>query len=191
MIPVRIALAAFTLAFAAPAFAGNVIPLAPFNSLELHGGGNVILKHGDVQRVTIIAGSTKYSTLTVTNGKLDINACDDWWHCPAHYDLRVEIVTPQIAALSVHGGGELRSDGSFPEQKSLTISVHGGGDVDLRSMPAQSVNAEVHGGGDLKTTASHSLNASVHGGGDLTYWGNPAQLSVSTHGGGEVERGGD
>jgi hypothetical protein len=181
-------LASFALAAATPALAASDVPLAPFHGLELNGGGDVVLKHGPVQKVTMLSGDLRYTTFTVKDGSLTIDACNSW-HCPWHYDLRVEIVTPQLTAISVHGGGDLKTEGSFPQQNALAVSVHGGGDVDLRAIPAVSVAADVHGGGDLKTTATHSLTASVHGGGDLTYWGNPPQLVVSTNGGGDISRG--
>jgi hypothetical protein len=184
-------LATAALALAAPASAATVIPVAHFNALELHGGGEVTLKYGPVQRVTLIAGDTKYSVIEVKNGRLEVTPCRSWWDCPRQYDFKVEIVTPSLSAVSVHGGGELTSEGKFPVQHTLALSVHGGGDVDLRSMPAETVSAEVHGGGDLQTSVSQSLSASVYGGGDLTYWGHPAQLAVATHGGGSINRGGE
>ncbi|HEX2590554.1 MAG TPA: DUF2807 domain-containing protein [Rhizomicrobium sp.] len=185
----RIAALLLPLAVAAPAFAGSELPLAPFHALDLHGGGNVVIRHGSIQRVTLLAGNTQNSALTVKDGKLEIVGCTSWWSCPWGYELKVEIVTPGLDNIEVHGGGDLKSSGAFPGQDRLVVSVHGGGDVDLRSMPADNVSADVHGGGDLATTAVKSLSGAVYGGGDLTYYGDPAKLNVATHGGGDITHG--
>ena len=165
------------------ASAGTDVPLAPFKAIGLHGGGDVVLRHGDVQRVTLLKGSTQFTTFTVKDGSLDISACND--SCPHEYDLQIEIVSPEIDAVAVHGGGDIKAEGSFPSVNSLAVAVHGGGDLDLRAIPASHVAAAVHGGGDISTTATVSLVAAVSGGGDITYWGNP-DVKQAVSGGGDV-----
>ncbi|HEY4940918.1 MAG TPA: DUF2807 domain-containing protein [Rhizomicrobium sp.] len=177
------AMAALLLA-AGGASAATVVPLAPFKGVGLHGGGDVVLKHGDVQRVTLLKGSTQYTSFTVKDGSLEIDACND--SCPHEYDLQIEIVSPEIDAVAVHGGGDITAQGSFPALTHLAAAVHGGGDLDLRAISATNVAAAVHGGGDIKTTATGSLAAAVNGGGDITYWGNPA-VSQAVNGGGDIQ----
>jgi len=183
-----IVLAAALAVLSVPALAGQQVSLAPFQTVDMHGGVDVVLKHGDVQRVTLLKGTTQYTTLKVTNGKLEITGCD-FWRCPWGYESRVEIVTPKVVALDVHGGGDLIAQGSFPQQDKLSLNVHGGGDADVRAIPVRNVSAEVHGGGDLRVTAQQSLSGSVGGGGDVTYWGHPKEVNVATHGGGDISSG--
>ena len=185
----RAILALLPLTLAAPATAGTEVPLASFHALDLHGGGSVVLKHGSVQRVTILKGSLQYSRLRVVDGTLDVSACESWWQCPRNYDLKVEIVTPMLSAVAVHGGGDLTTEGAFPQQDKLALDIHGGGDADLRAIPVRNASVSVHGGGDLKVRATEVLSGSVQGGGDVTYWGHPKQLAISTHGGGEITSG--
>jgi hypothetical protein len=109
------------------------------------------------------------------------------WGCPRGYSLEVEIVTPGITAMSVHGGGDLDAKGEFPVQDAMALSVHGGGDVDIRAIPVKNVQASVHGGGSLRTTVTEALTAAVHGGGEVRYSGNP-QVTSSVHGGGSVTK---
>jgi hypothetical protein len=174
---------------AVSATAGTVVPLSSFRALDLHGGGDVVLKHGPVQRVTILKGSLQYSELRVVNGTLDVSACASWWRCPPGYDFKVEIVTPMLSTVAVHGGGNLTTEGPFPQQDKLSLDIHGGGDADLRAIPVRNATVSVHGGGDLKLTATGALSGSVEGGGDVTYWGHPKQLAVATHGGGDISSG--
>jgi hypothetical protein len=169
------------------ALAGQVINVAPFKSLELHGGGVATLRHGDRQRVVLLKGDPAIAEIQVVgDGRLMLSPCRNT--CWGDHELEVEVTTPSIAAISVHGGGELKAESGFPKQASLALSVHGGGDADVRAIPADAVSAAVHGGGDVELRAERTLAADVHGGGDVRYWGHPAVTS-STHGGGSVESG--
>lgn len=180
------AAASFAL-IAAPASADDVISVAPFKSIALKGGGKVTLRHGDTQRVTITHDTKRYADIhTSTDSELVIDVCKR--ECPRHYDLEIEIVTPAIAGVSIHGGGKIDSDGEFPVQPTLAAAVHGGGDISLRGLAAKRVSATVHGGGEISVTAKSHLSATVHGGGEITYWGHPS-VSTVIHGGGTVESG--
>ena len=166
---IRTILPALALAALAPsaALAAQTISVPPFRSIELHGGGEATLRHGDQQRVVLIKGDPKIAEVRVTSdGKLVLSPCRDT--CWGNHELEVEVTTPSVAAVSVHGGGELRAQAGFPKQPNLALTVHGGGDAKVR--------------------AERSLAADVHGGGEVRFWGHP-QVSSSTHGGGSVESG--
>jgi len=170
---------------AAPALAGTDVPLPPFSAIDLHAGGHVVLRYGPAQRVTIIKGDARNSKLEVHGSSLDIEGCRWNWSCPWGYSLEVEIVTPGLNALAVHGGGELDAMGQFPVQNAMSLAVHGGGDVDIRTIPVRNMQASVHGGGDLHANVTDALTAEIHGGGSISYRGHP-RLSTSVHGGGSV-----
>jgi hypothetical protein len=179
-----LALAALTPSMA---LAGQVISVPQFKTIELHGGGIATLRHGDRQRVVLIKGDPKIAQIEVTgDGKFLLSPCRDT--CWGNHELEVEITTPGIAAISVHGGGDLKAEGGFPRQPSLALSVNGGGDAYMRAIPADNVAVVVHGGGDAEVRAERTLTADVHGGGDVHFWGHP-QVTSSTHGGGSVESG--
>ena len=178
--------AAATLAGGA-ALAQTALPLAPFNSVELRGGGHVEIRHGDAQRVTLLKGSTAFTTARIEDGrKLVIDACNH--DCPSHYDLEIQIVTPDIDAASVSGGGLVESVGAFPNQHSIAAAVDGGGTVDVRSIDAASANVAVDGGGKILVKAEHALNAAIDGGGRILYWGDP-EITSAIDGGGNVSKG--
>ncbi|MBV8799376.1 MAG: DUF2807 domain-containing protein [Alphaproteobacteria bacterium] len=172
------------------AMAEQVIKVPPFKSIELHGGGEATLRHGERQRVVLIKGDPSVAEIRVTrDGTLLLSPCDSDHHwCWGEHELEVEVTTPAVAAISVHGGGDLKAEGRFPRQPSLYLSVHGGGDADVRAIPAENVSVAVHGGGDARVRAERMLTADVHGGGDVHYWGHPA-VNSSTHGDGSVESG--
>jgi len=182
-------LPALALAAIAPtaALADQTINVPPFKTVEVHGGGRVTLRHGDRQRVVMIKGDLKIAQIEVKgDGRLILSPCRDW--CWGNHELVVDVTTPAIAGISVHGGGDLRAEGGFPRQPSLDVDVHGGGDADVRAIAAEKVSAEVHGGGDAEVRAERTLNAEVRGGGDLHFWGHP-QVNSQTRGGGDISSG--
>jgi hypothetical protein len=172
--------------FATVASAQTTVPLAHFTSIELRGGGHVVLRHGAQQRVTILKGSTHYTRFGMAEqGKLVIDACHS--DCPWHYDLQIEIVTPDIRGVAISGGGAIETASGFPAQSSITAAVDGGGHIDVRTVAVRSGTAAVDGGGRIEIRATGSLAAAVNGGGNIRYVGNP-QLTTAIDGGGSVQR---
>lgn len=170
---------------ATPALAETVVAVGSFDHIALHGGGRVTLKHGAVQRVTLIKGSTDHTSFKLRgDGELDIDACN--FMCPHHYDLEIEIVSPNIRGAAIDGGGEIRTEGAFPAQPGFAAAVNGGGEIDVLAIRAGNAQAAVQGGGKILINASAALAASVAGGGEIVYRGNPA-VTQSIQGGGEVD----
>lgn len=183
------------------ASAQTVVPVPEFRSVELNGGGKVILRHGPVQRVTLIRGSTEITRVRVEGGErrrigkdsyvsnadqLVIDACK---RSCSGYDLVVEVVTPSIEAIAINGGGRIAAEGRFPRQANVGMAVNGGGLIDARALPVSNVGAAVSGGGLIQTRAESTLGAAIQGGGAIRYWGDPT-IGTSIDGGGTVTRGG-
>ena len=180
--------ATLMLAGAAAVRADTDVSVATFKSVDVRNGGHVILRHGSKQRVRVIEGNTTESAIRVEeDGRLVIDRCPDG--CPRGYQLEVEIVTPEIGALSVTDGGWLRSSGAFPKQASLAAAVESGGTLDLRSMNVSDVAAAVLHGGRIFTEPRQTLTAAIAQGGAVVYWGNPADVRRSISHGGVVTRG--
>ena len=177
-----IAMASAMLALA-PAAAQTPVSVPEFDSLELRGGGRVTVRHGAEQRVTLVRGDPGITRFEVDReGRLRIDACT---RTCRNYDLRVEIVTPELDAVAIHGGGTIRADGRFPEREVLAIAVSGGGAIDMSAIAVADVAAAVHGGGSITTRARDTLAASIHGGGSVRYLGDPS-VSSAISGGGSV-----
>jgi hypothetical protein len=173
---------ALVLAVSEPVAAQTVVPVAPFRSVELSDGGEVILRHGPTQRVTLLKGSLDYTRVTIADGhRLVIDKCKS--RCPRGYALEIEIVTPDIAGILVAHGGTIQSRGSFPRQAEIGAAVRHGGTIDIRSMALDRVIASVEQGGRIFTTAQIALSASVVSGGLITYWGDALVKSSIRHGG--------
>ena len=167
--------------------AQTVIPVEQFRSVELHGGGNVIVRHGTTQRVTILEGSLRYSRVRLAGGqRLVIDKCVQ--ECPRNYQMQIEVITPEISAVSVSNGGTVQSRGAFPVQAAIEAGVAQGGTIDIRSIPADAVEASVDSGGRIFIHPRKTLAATVVSGGAITYWGN-ARVEQSIRDGGVVAKG--
>ena len=81
--------------------------IAPFQSIALENGGEVVLVHGPAQRVTILEGA-EHAEIRVIEGRLTIGHCRTG--CPrGDHRLRVEVVTPALTDVAVANGGMIRA----------------------------------------------------------------------------------
>lgn len=175
-------LSALSLAMPSTPAAQAEVPVAAFDSIELHDGARVTLRYGPIQRVTLIKGSLDYTNVTVVDGgRLIINKCKS--RCPRGYELEIEIVTSDITSIWVNDGGTIQSQGNFPPRTEIKAGVSQGGTIDIRSMLVDSVKASVEQGGSIFTTPQIALFASIEQGGNITYWGEPRVESSVKHGG--------
>ena len=172
-------------ALALPAAAQTPIRVGAFDSIELRGGGEVTVRHGREHRVTLISGDPALASFEVDrDGDLVIRPCR---RSCRNQNLRVEVVTPELDAVAIDGGGVIRTEGGFPARNSVALAVNGGGSLDARSLRAANVAAAINGGGRIRTSPGRSLAAAIRGGGAVLYTGDP-RTSVSISGGGTVSR---
>ena len=96
-----------------------------------------------------------------------------------------DVVGEQFA-LSFEGAGALTANGKL---KSLSISAHGAGELNLKGLQADDVTADLEGLGSIYLYAHQSLTAAVNGIGSLTYYGHPAHMTRSVSGIGSISAG--
>lgn len=175
------------LSFSAPAPAAESVAVPAFRSVELRGGGNVVVRPGPVQRVVMLSGSSQFTGFHVTrSGQLQIDACNE--RCPQHYDLRIEIQSPTAPDLAIQGGGAIVASAGFSPQSQISAAVDGGGLIDIRPLGAHNVTAAVNGGGKILSGRSSSLTAAINGGGEVRYAAS-GNITMAVHGGGNVRQG--
>lgn len=167
--------------------AQTAIPVERFHSVALHNGGTVVVRHGAVQRVTIVSGDARTTQISVDRGQLMIDGHGGRRHS-REYRLEVEVITPNVTAVSVSNGGTLRTAGAFPAQAAIDAHVEQGGRLDIRSIPVDAVFASVYSGGGIFTNARQALTAKITSGGSITYWGD-ARVQKTVRDGGAVRRG--
>jgi hypothetical protein len=159
----------------------SLLPGAAFSEVSLSGGGEIVIRHGPVARVTFRQGDARNTRIAVAGGRLVIDNCPR--HCPHGYRLVLDVTTPSLAALSVADGGTIRAASGFPGQAAIAATVHSGGAIDLRALDVGAVNASVAQGGVVLARPSRRLDARIAQGGRIAYWGNPSVHSVVRQGG--------
>ena len=167
--------------------AAENVPVPSFRSVELRGGGDVILVPGAVQRVTIVSGSSEFTHVYVKEGgRLRIEtSCSQ--RCPHNYPLQIRIESPTVPIVAVEAGGRITAERGFRPQAEIAAAVHAGGTIDLRALDVSSVAAAINEGGDIYVRPRVNLSAAVHAGGDIHYSGNPS-VSMAVSNGGNVSR---
>ena len=171
-------------------FASTAVPVGAFDSVALKDGGHVILRHGAAQRVTLLEGSTQYTSIRIDESnprQLVIDSCRH--QCPRDYRIEVEIVTPEIRGVSVSDGGSIESAAGFPSQVKIAAAVADGGKIDVRSIAADEASAAINDGGKILLKAQSRLTAAVNDGGAIVYSGDP-KVSSAINDGGSVDKGG-
>ena len=175
---------ALALAASAPALATETLAVSPFQSIELRGGGDIQVRRSPVQRVTLVEGSSQYTSIRVlSSGRLRIDACNA--QCPRNYRLNILVESPTVPILAVDGGGKITTANGFGAQQQLVAAVNGGGVIDTSNVAIDTATAAVSGGGEIKLRALRTLTAAVNGGGLVRYWGNP-RVTTAIRGGGAV-----
>ena len=175
--------------FAQAAAQSAPLSLAPFRSVETRNGAHAILRYGTTQRVSFLKGDPDQTQITISGDRLIIDKhCRS--KCSRGYELEVEIVTPELAHITVAHGGWLQTRGSFPRQAEIGVTVDNGGTIDIRSMSVGSVSASVVSGGRILTRPLTAMAARVEDGGNITYWGD-ARVTQSIEHGGVVTKGAD
>ena len=170
---------------AAPAAAQTPVDVRAFDRIRLEGGGSVSVRHGSSHRVTFTATRPELVEIEVERDTLVIRPCR---RSCSDQRLSVEVVTPEIDAAAIHGGGKLDIGGGFSRSRDLALAVHGGGRLDAEAVPADDVAVAIHGGGTVQLGAPASLAVSIQGGGRVLHCGHIDSRTVSIRGGGTIDR---
>jgi hypothetical protein len=177
--------------------------VAAFNSVELAGSNNVVIRVGEKQSVVVRADDNLLDRVTteVQSGRLVIA------NTPGSFTTKspmsVEVNVPTLTALTLTGSGNIVVNGieteslevALPGSGMLTasgtatrldVTVSGSGTVQFTRLVASDVRGVVSGSGSIFITATKSLDASVSGSGAILYAGNPQDVTKSVTGTGAI-----
>jgi hypothetical protein len=177
--------------------------VAAFNSVELAGSNNVVIRVGEKRSVVVRADDDLLERVTteVESGKLVIANTPGGF--TAKSPMSVEVNVPTLDALMLTGSGNIVVDGIDAESLTVTlpgsgtlagsgtagrldVTVDGSGTVQFTRLQASDVRALVSGAGSIFVTATESLDASVSGSGAIIYVGNPRDVTQSVTGDGAI-----
>ena len=177
--------------------------VAAFNSVELAGSNNLLIRVGEKQSIVVRADDNLLDRVTteVQSGKLVI--ANTPGGLEAKTPMGVEVSVPTLNALMLTGSGNIVVNGieteslkvTLPGSGTLTgsgtatrleVTVGGSGTVQFTRLVANDVRAVVSGSGSIFITATKSLDASVSGSGAILYAGNPQDVTRSVTGTGAI-----
>jgi hypothetical protein len=183
--------------------ATEVRDVSAFNSVELAGSNNVVIRVGAKQSIVVKADANLLDRVTteVQSGKLVIG------NTPGSFTTKspmgVEVNVPTLDALTLAGSGNIVVNGIETESLKVTlpgsgmltgsgtttrldVTVSGSGTVQFTRLVANDVRAVVSGSGSIFITAARSLDASISGAGAILYGGNPQDVTKSVTGTGAI-----
>ena len=180
--------------------------LPAFESIELAGSNNVVVRVGERQSVAVSADDNLLDRVTteVQSGKLVIANTPGSF--TTHSPMSVEVAVPTLDALTLTGNGNVAVTGidaetfvvSLPGSGTLTgdgtatrldVTVSGSGMAQFARLVASDVRALVSGSGSIFVTATKTLDASVTGSGAIVYAGGPQHVTKDVTGSGAITGG--
>ena len=180
--------------------------VSAFQSIDLAGSNNVVVRVGEKQSVVVKADDNLLDRVTteVNSGTLVI--ANTPGNLTAKSPMRVEIDVPALDALTLSGSGNIVVTGveakrlavNLPGSGTLTgngaatrlvVTVGGSGTVELTRLVASDVRADVSGSGSIFVTATKRLDASVSGSGAILYAGSPSNVTSNITGSGAITGG--
>ncbi len=154
--------------------------------IELSGPIDLTLRHGAVASMSV-RGEQRLLGNVVTStdgGVLHIATKGMMLH--HRQPLKVTLVLPAIAKLTVHGSGDSTVNGFSGER--MELGLHGSGSVKFNGRYKE-VAASLHGSGDLELNGgtSDKVDVTLAGSGQLTVVGTVRQFKSTQTGSGDLE----
>ncbi len=177
--------------------------LGRFDVVQVTGFFDVEVAVGSASEVILSGDSNllQYVRTEVRDGSLELSME------PGRYDfeepLRVQVLMPDLRALTISGSGDVSVGGVDREAVSFTITgsgdlevegrvdsativCSGSGEADLGELNARQVAVVVSGSSSVIVDATDRLDVSMSGSGRVRYIGKP-QIAASISGSGDVE----
>ncbi|MBA9869628.1 DUF2807 domain-containing protein [Ralstonia pickettii] len=174
-----------------------------FDSLELAVPADATYSPGAVPSITI-SGPQNILPLIETKvrgGKLTIGIEGA---VSMRKPLKVQVVAPDLRAVRIVGSGAMKLDDfqgksldlnilgsgtvvAAGKANSVSVTVSGSGDVDVRALQAKDFSGVISGSGNVRAYASDAARVTMSGSGDIRVAGNPMRRSVERSGSGQVE----
>ncbi|MAK60767.1 MAG: hypothetical protein CMK09_07295 [Ponticaulis sp.] len=161
----------------------DTTPSETVKSVSLRGGGEIIIKRGDVHAFEN-TGTSEGWQYGYDDGGIVVGCDKD---CRRSGDASATVYMTELEDIALTGGGSMRTEGQFDHVRELNLAITGGGEIQAETAPADEVNVSIVGGGEISVAAERELNVSIVGGGQINYLGSP-EINRSIIGGGSVER---
>jgi len=183
--------------------------LRRFDSVTLRGNGTLDIKVGEDPSVRLEGDDdvVRKTKTEVHGDTLVISRKWSWFSHDSNAPLIVHVTMRSLDRLTVHGASNVMIAGvtagasritingtghvtASGRLNSVSLTINGTGDADLKAMPVDRATIVVNGAGSVSLDVRDSLSATVNGAGDVIYDGDPPHVSSSVHGVGSIRRSG-
>ena len=174
--------------------------VAEFTRVQIDGSTDLVARAGAQPSLSLRGDDNllQFVTTEVRDGVLYIGMQSGSYSF--YRDLVVELSTPSLEALEIHGSadaeltglsgpafavwvqgsGDVRAAGDVEQ---LRVSVSGSGDLDLGGLRSRQAQVEISGSGDVTVDVAEALSVDITGSGDVRYRGSPStQARISGSG---------
>lgn len=182
--------------------------LSGFDAIELEGAARVRISVGAPHAVELSgpAGLLERVNTDVRGSTLVISSrARDWLRNRGAERLTLEISLPELKALQLGGGNEVRIQGYAGGETSikaggavdirargtldrLVVHMSGAGNADLSKLITKDADVTVEGVGSVVVHATETLDATMNGVGTIRYEGNPRDVSTRMNGVGSITK---
>jgi Putative auto-transporter adhesin, head GIN domain len=165
------------------------LKLSDINGLGLSISGNVYLRQGATQSITVETHEDLIPHLMTL-------VEDGYWKIRfdqnvSHYDkFNIYITIPTLKAARISGSGDIVGETAFKDLGNLALGISGSGDIKL-NFEARDVEAKISGSGDMSLNGSaNAVTIGISGSGDIESIGvkaTSANISISGSGNASVQ----
>ena len=179
-----------------------------FTEIRLSGSGQVDVRHGDADSVTVEAEDNILPLLEtrVRDGRLTLGTKPNVSINPTR-PIRYHVTVKRLTAIGVSGSGRFVVEGLDTSRltadisgsgsatlsgraDALELTISGSGDYDASRLASKSATVTISGSGNATVNAAERVEANVSGSGSVRYLGNPS-VDQQVSGSGSVRRGAD
>lgn len=144
----------------------KTLDLDNFTGFEMAISGNIYIKQGNTQSVTIEAQQNIIDNIVTTvsdkNWKIKFDQ-----NVRNHDGIKIWITIPTLTKAYVSGSGDIVGETKFTGLGNLTTGISGSGNVRLE-VEAKDIDGKISGSGNVKLSGSaNALNIGISGSGDF------------------------
>ncbi len=144
----------------------KTLEVADFTGFTIGVGGDVYLKQGSKQSVTIEAQQNIIDNIltNVENKEWKIKFEKSVRN---HDGIKIYITIPTLTKAYVSGSGDIKGETKFTGLENLVVGISGSGDVSME-VEAKAIESKISGSGNIRLSGSaDSNNINISGSGDI------------------------
>jgi len=119
-----------------------------FSQITLAGRDEVVVTRGNRWQIRASGSPTVLAELRFEVQDGDLLIGRRWRRTPVEGRARIEVITPEVDAVTLAGSGTLRVDAMNSDEVDVTVA--GSGTIDIARVDATRISATIAGSGDLE-----------------------------------------